>query len=92
MPHNLVSGSYAANTEMLVIEKALAQNSALTKKLMLVIEAQCSALHFGEYLTYEVINPKMFTSPFTHLIDLRNRAFCVHDIRIVPEGHDTSLW
>jgi hypothetical protein len=83
VPHNFVSGSYAANTEMLVIEKALAQNSALTKKLMLVIEAQCSALHFGEYLTYEVINPKMFTSPFTHLIDLRNRAFTHADANTV---------
>jgi hypothetical protein len=66
VPHNFVSGSYAANTEMLVIEKALAQNSALTKKLMLVIEAKCSALLFGEYLTYEAINSKMVTSPFTH--------------------------
>jgi hypothetical protein len=81
--HNFVSGSYAANTEMLVIEKALAQNSALTKKLRLQIEAQCSALHFGEYLTYEVINFKMFTSPFTHLIDLRNRAFTRADANTV---------
>lgn len=82
VPHNFVSGSYAANTEMLVIEKALAQNSALTKKLILQIEAHCSALHFGEYLTYEVIDPKL-ASPFTHLIDLRNRAFTRADANTV---------
>ena len=54
IPANFVAGSYAANTEMLVIEQALALNSPLTQSLELRIIAQCSALHFGEYLTYRV--------------------------------------
>lgn len=56
--------SYAANTEMLVIERALAVNSALTKVLVLDIEAECSAQHFGEYLTYKVTNPSTAATPF----------------------------
>jgi DNA-directed RNA polymerase subunit RPC12/RpoP len=90
-PSNFVSGSYAANPEMLVIEKALAQNSALTKQLILQIDADCSALHFGEYLTYKVINPKVFTHHFTHLIDLRNRVFTRADANTVENKIDVWL-
>jgi hypothetical protein len=76
IPANFVAGSYAANTEMLVIEQALALNSPLTQSLDLRIVAQCSALHFGEYLTYRVKNPKRPDKlEFSHLIDLRNQYF-----------------
>jgi hypothetical protein len=76
---------------MLVIEKAFALNSALTKQLSLEIEAECSAEHFGEYLTYEVINPNRPTSHFSHLIDLRNRHFTRADANLVEVKIDSWL-
>ena len=80
IPANFVAGSYAANTEMLVIEQALALNIPLTQSLELIITAYCSALHFGEYLTYRVKNPKRPHKPeFSHLIDLRNQYFTAAD-------------
>jgi hypothetical protein len=91
VPNNFVSGSYAANTEMLVIEQALAQNSALTRVLVLDIEAECSARHFGEYLTYKVTNPSNAATPFQHLIDLRNLYFTAADKNTVHARIDAFL-
>jgi hypothetical protein len=88
---NFVSGSYAANTEMLVIEQALAVNSALTKVLVLDIEAECSAAHFGEYLTYTITNPSTAATPFQHLIDLRNTRFTAADKNTVHARIDAFL-
>ena len=90
-PNNFVSGSYAANTEMLVIEQALAVNSALTKVLVLDIEAECSGAHFGEYLTYKVTNPSAAATPFQHLIDLRNTRFTAADKNTVHARIDAFL-
>jgi hypothetical protein len=90
-PRNFVSGSYAANTEMLVIEQALAQNSGRTRYLALDIEAECSAQHFGEYLTYRVVNPANPTTPFEHLIDLSNRYFSRADVNTVQARIDAFL-
>lgn len=75
---NFVAGSYAANTEMLVIEQALAFNIPKTVSLPICITATCSRPHVGEYVTHELASPT--GSPdFSHVIDLDNRAFTNKD-------------
>lgn len=81
-PHNFVAGSYAANTEMLVIEQALARNAALTKGLQISVTAYCNAAHVGEYVSYKLRSPTG-GHDFKHLIDLDNRVFAQADVATV---------
>ncbi len=71
---NFVAGSYAANTEMLAIEHALAVNILCTAGLPISVTATCSSAHVGEYVTYELMSPTG-SGNFTHAIDLDNRYF-----------------
>lgn len=75
MAGNFVAGSYAANTEMLIIERALAENIPLTKDLGLKITAYCSEHDVGVYLKYRVLAPKGNRHDFVHYVDLTNRYF-----------------
>ena len=72
---NFVAGSYAANTEMLVIEQALAFNIDKTKDLKIEVAADCSKEHVGEYVYYRLGAPKFGGKHFEHVIDLDNRTF-----------------
>lgn len=85
-PANFVAGSYAANTEMLVIEQALALNLSKTLDLGLEVTALCSAQHVGEYAVYKLIPPKSTSTGFEHWIDLDNRYFTKAD-----QAHVDSL-
>lgn len=79
---NFVAGSYAANTEMLVIEQALAENLDKTKGVKLKITAYCSTQDVGECVKYKVVNPGKGPD-FVHYIDLTNRYFTAIDAKTV---------
>jgi hypothetical protein len=81
-PNNFVAGSYAANTEMLVIEQALAKNAALTRGLHISVTAYCNLQHVGEYVSYKLRSPTG-GNDFKHVIDLNNRVFAQADVATV---------
>ena len=83
---NFVAGSYDANTEMLVIEQALAINIRKTKGIGLRITALCSKEYVGEFIEYRVIDPSNSGNDFIHHIDLTNRYFTK-----VDKGHVQAL-
>lgn len=86
---NFVAGSYAANTEMLVIERALSDNIALTNGLALKITAYCDEHDVGVYLKYKVLAPKGGKPDFVHYVDLTNRYFTAthaDEVKLKIEG------
>ncbi len=80
---NFVAGSYAANTEMLVIENMLANNIDFTEGLRIEVTALCDRTNVAEYILYEIISPYQEVNNFCYCIDCNNKYFTKQDYDVV---------
>ncbi len=87
---NLVAASFAANTEMLVIEHFLKGKTQFAVE----VTAFCSAPHVAEFIYYEVHKASLnntFTRKFTRLIDARNDYLTKADAEDLRSKLSTAL-